>query len=193
MEGISLTIPFRPLTPLDYPGGGYSRGGEATCRCSDAVRRAGHQDNGVRAGTICHATTCIHPPLSLLSFQVADTAEAVRQRADALMLSGESAIGQFPEKALAVLRTVATRIEGYGRAAHSGEQEADIALLPELSDVLSERISEQICAAAAHMGEWLPLLHLPHMRQQERAGEGYTQWGAGGGYCSAARALRRAL
>ncbi|CAI6011947.1 unnamed protein product [Closterium sp. NIES-65] len=83
--------------------------------------------------------------------EVADTAEAVRQRADALMLSGESAIGQFPEKALAVLRTVATRIEGYGRAEQGGEQEADIALLPELSDVLSERISEQICAAAAHM------------------------------------------
>ncbi|GJP64649.1 hypothetical protein CLOP_g21624 [Closterium sp. NIES-67] len=83
--------------------------------------------------------------------EVADTAEAVRQRADALMLSGESAIGQFPEKALAVLRTVATRIEGFSRAERSREQEADIALLPELSDVLSERISEQICASAAHM------------------------------------------
>ncbi|CAI5472458.1 unnamed protein product [Closterium sp. Yama58-4] len=83
--------------------------------------------------------------------EVADTAEAVRQRADALMLSGESAIGQFPEKALAVLRTVATRIEGFGRAEQGSEQEADIALLPELSDVLSERISEQICAAAARM------------------------------------------
>ncbi|BFG16204.1 hypothetical protein CerSpe_024780 [Prunus speciosa] len=30
--------------------------------------------------------------------EVADVSEAVRQRADALMLSGESAMGQFPEK-----------------------------------------------------------------------------------------------
>ena len=31
--------------------------------------------------------------------EVADVSEAVRQRADALMLSGESAMGQYPEKA----------------------------------------------------------------------------------------------
>ncbi|CAN0857254.1 Pyruvate kinase isozyme A, chloroplastic [Linum grandiflorum] len=46
--------------------------------------------------------------------EVADVSEAVRQRADALMLSGESAMGQFPDKALAVLRSVSVRIEKCG-------------------------------------------------------------------------------
>lgn len=39
----------------------------------------------------------------------------VRQRADALMLSGESAVGAYPEKALGVLRQVSTRIEEWCR------------------------------------------------------------------------------
>ncbi|RVW55580.1 Pyruvate kinase isozyme A, chloroplastic [Vitis vinifera] len=47
--------------------------------------------------------------------EVADVSEAVRQRADALMLSGESAMGLFPEKALAVLRSVSVRIEKWWR------------------------------------------------------------------------------
>ena len=47
--------------------------------------------------------------------QVADIADVVRQRADALMLSGESAIGAYPEKALGVLRQVSTRIEEWCR------------------------------------------------------------------------------
>ncbi len=42
----------------------------------------------------------------------------VRQRADALMLSGESAIGAYPEKALGVLRQVSTRIEEWCRCVH---------------------------------------------------------------------------
>ncbi len=49
--------------------------------------------------------------------QVADIADVVRQRADALMLSGESAIGAYPEKALGVLRQVSTRIEEWVRHA----------------------------------------------------------------------------
>jgi pyruvate kinase len=49
--------------------------------------------------------------------QVADIADVVRQRADALMLSGESAIGAYPEKALGVLRQVSTRIEEWCRCA----------------------------------------------------------------------------
>lgn len=82
--------------------------------------------------------------------EVADTAEAVSQRADALMLSGESAIGQFPSKALDVLRTVSTRIEAFSRT-HTRQHDREIGMLPRLSDVEEERISEEICAAAAHM------------------------------------------
>ena len=50
---------------------------------------------------------------------MADIADVVRQRADALMLSGESAVGAYPEKALAVLRQVSTRIEEWCRCVRS--------------------------------------------------------------------------
>lgn len=53
-----------------------------------------------------------------VNLQVADIADVVRQRADALMLSGESAIGAYPEKALGVLRQVSTRIEEWCRCVH---------------------------------------------------------------------------
>lgn len=49
--------------------------------------------------------------------QVADIADVVRQRADCLMLSGESAVGAYPDKAVGVLRAVATRIEEWCRSA----------------------------------------------------------------------------
>ena len=48
---------------------------------------------------------------------MADIADVVRQRADALMLSGESAAGEYPDKAVGVLRAVATRIEEWCRCA----------------------------------------------------------------------------
>ena len=49
--------------------------------------------------------------------EVADISDVVRQRADALMLSGESAAGAYPDKAVAVLRAVASRIEEWCRSA----------------------------------------------------------------------------
>lgn len=81
-------------------------------------------------------------------FQVADVSEAVRQRADALMLSGESAMGLFPEKALSVLRSVSLRIERDCRE----EKRHQSMWLPEISKALNERISEQISISAAQMG-----------------------------------------
>ena len=42
---------------------------------------------------------------------MADVSEAVRQYADALMLSGESAIGSYGQKALSVLQMVSNRME----------------------------------------------------------------------------------
>ena len=48
--------------------------------------------------------------------EVADISDVVRQRADALMLSGESAAGAYPEKAVAVLRAVSGRIEEWCRS-----------------------------------------------------------------------------
>ena len=81
--------------------------------------------------------------------EVADVSEAVRQRADALMLSGESAMGQYPEKALAVLRSVSLRIERWWRE----EKRHEAMELPEVGSSFSDSISEEICVSAAKMGK----------------------------------------
>ncbi|XP_021291317.1 pyruvate kinase isozyme A, chloroplastic [Herrania umbratica] len=79
--------------------------------------------------------------------EVADVSEAVRQRADALMLSGESAMGQFPDKALAVLRSVSVRIEKWWRE----EKRHEAMELPDVGTSFADSISEEICNSAAKM------------------------------------------
>ncbi|KAJ7979961.1 Pyruvate kinase family protein [Quillaja saponaria] len=79
--------------------------------------------------------------------EVADVSEAVRQRSDALMLSGESAMGQFPEKALTVLRSVSLRIERWWRE----EKHHEAMELPAIGSSFSDSISEEICNSAAKM------------------------------------------
>lgn len=81
--------------------------------------------------------------------EVADVSEAVRQRADALMLSGESAMGQFPDKSLAVLRSVSLRIERWWRE----EKRHEPMLLPAVGSSFSDSISEELCISAAKMGK----------------------------------------
>ncbi|KAK4563457.1 hypothetical protein RGQ29_005825 [Quercus rubra] len=83
--------------------------------------------------------------------EVADVSEAVRQYADALMLSGESAIGLNGQKALSVLRMTSSRIETWGR------EESQQTLLPQhqLGVSLPDRIAEQICNCAAEMANKL--------------------------------------
>ncbi|KAK9664302.1 hypothetical protein RND81_14G031900 [Saponaria officinalis] len=83
--------------------------------------------------------------------EVADVSEAVRQRADALMLSGESAMGLFPEKALSVLRNVSVRIEKWWREEKSYESLA----LNEVASSFSDSISEEVCNCAAKMANTL--------------------------------------
>ncbi|RWW89323.1 hypothetical protein BHE74_00001737 [Ensete ventricosum] len=80
--------------------------------------------------------------------EVADVSEAVKQRADALMLSGESAMGQYPEKALTVLRSVSLRIERWWRE----EKRHEAMELPDIASSFSDKISEEICNSAAKMG-----------------------------------------
>ncbi|KAJ0959832.1 hypothetical protein J5N97_000455 [Dioscorea zingiberensis] len=70
-----------------------------------------------------------------------------RQRADALMLSGESAMGQFPDKSLAVLRSVSLRIERWWRE----EKRHEPMLLPAIGSSFSDSISEELCISAAKM------------------------------------------
>lgn len=72
-------------------------------------------------------------------------ADCVRQRADALMLSSESAMGLFPDKALGVLRSVATHME---QNLVQGKGPAPPAHLPEISSTSDGRASEEICGSA---------------------------------------------
>ncbi|KAJ9561202.1 hypothetical protein OSB04_006362 [Centaurea solstitialis] len=79
--------------------------------------------------------------------EVADVSEAVRQYADALMLSGESAIGSFGEKALSVLCMASSRMELWSR------EENQRPSFPErkLGISLPDQIAEQICNCAGRM------------------------------------------
>lgn len=81
--------------------------------------------------------------------EVADVSEVVSQGADALMLSGESAMGNYPEKALAVLRSVSLRTERRWRE----QKQHDTMELPAIGSSISTYISEEICIAAARMGK----------------------------------------
>lgn len=85
--------------------------------------------------------------------EVADIADAVRQRADALMLSGESAVGQYPDRALDVLRTVATRAEEWCRTVQPAAEGTRGLALQEHAGINStvlpgNRVSEHLCSAA---------------------------------------------
>ncbi|MED6217740.1 hypothetical protein PIB30_020539 [Stylosanthes scabra] len=79
--------------------------------------------------------------------EVADVSEAVRQYADALMLSGESAIGSYGQKALSVLEMTSTRIESWARE----ENRQSLLSQYQLGVSLPDRTAEQICNCAVEM------------------------------------------
>ncbi|RYR59235.1 hypothetical protein Ahy_A05g025079 isoform B [Arachis hypogaea] len=79
--------------------------------------------------------------------EVADVSEAVRQYADALMLSGESAIGSYGQKALAVLDMTSTRIESWARE----ENRQSLLNHYQLGVSLPDRTAEQMCNCAVEM------------------------------------------
>ncbi|XP_019711274.1 pyruvate kinase isozyme A, chloroplastic [Elaeis guineensis] len=83
--------------------------------------------------------------------EVADVSEAVRQQADALMLSGESAVGSYAEKALSVLCMASGRMELWSRE----ENRQNLLFLPQLAETLPDRIAEQICNCAVEMANKL--------------------------------------
>jgi len=78
--------------------------------------------------------------------EVADIADVVQQRADALMLSGESAAGLHPMKSLEVLRAVAVRTE---------QQQSMLGASSGGDGTEQEQISEGICSSAANLAEQL--------------------------------------
>ncbi|KAI3445865.1 hypothetical protein Pfo_002530 [Paulownia fortunei] len=85
--------------------------------------------------------------------EVADVSEAVRQYADALMLSGESAIGPYGQKAVSVLRMTSSRMELWSRE----ENRQNVLFQHNLGASLPDQIAEQICNSAAGMANNLGL------------------------------------
>ncbi|XP_065872326.1 pyruvate kinase isozyme A, chloroplastic-like [Euphorbia lathyris] len=79
--------------------------------------------------------------------EVGDVSEAVRQYADALMLSGESAMGQYGRKALSVLRMVSTRMELWS---HEENRQSNLYEC-QLGESLHDHIAEEICNSAVEM------------------------------------------
>ncbi len=66
------------------------------------------------------------------------------------MLSGESAIGLYGQKALSVLRMTSSRIETWGRE----ESQQSLLHQHQLGVSLPDRIAEEICNSAAEMGNF---------------------------------------
>lgn len=96
--------------------------------------------------------------------EVADIADVVQQRADALMLSGESAAGLHPMKSLEVLRTVAHRTEQVMESYQSEQMQSPTSDMLERLYKASgegtkisehEYVSEGICASAAQLSNHL--------------------------------------
>ncbi|XP_078436591.1 plastidial pyruvate kinase 1, chloroplastic-like isoform X2 [Wolffia australiana] len=79
--------------------------------------------------------------------EVADVTEAVRQQVDSVMLSGESAVGSYPEKALSVLNTTSLCIEAWTREDNASPASPN---LPQLAVSVSGSIP------GTNWG-WLPL------------------------------------
>ncbi|XP_024974967.1 pyruvate kinase isozyme A, chloroplastic-like, partial [Cynara cardunculus var. scolymus] len=82
--------------------------------------------------------------------EVAGVSEAVRQCSDALMLSGESAMGSYGLKAISVLRMASTRMELWSHEVNRVQK-----FLPPLGVSLLDQIAEQICNCAGQMANKL--------------------------------------
>lgn len=104
--------------------------------------------------------------------EVADCADAVRQQADALMLSAETAAGQFPVKSVETLRNVYTEVEDW-----VSREKFGVMRYPSIAKTPQGRISEEICTAAANLAGQL----------NAKAILVYTHTGSTAGYVSRRR------
>ena len=88
--------------------------------------------------------------------EVADVTEVIKQQADALMLSGESAMGMYPFKALSVLRSISLRIEKWWREENCHRPRK----LPTATFTSPNIVTNELCTAAASMGKFLCICFL---------------------------------
>ncbi|KAM0019334.1 putative pyruvate kinase [Helianthus debilis subsp. tardiflorus] len=70
----------------------------------------------------------------------------LRRLDNVLMLSGESAMGSYGQKAIFVLRMTSARMELWGR------EENHQSFLPQIGESLPDQVAEQICSCACQMG-----------------------------------------
>ena len=81
---------------------------QVTCYAGAELSAAQMRHRDDASSLMCH--TMLRPCINVLC-QVSDIAIAVREGADAVMLSGETAYGKFPFKSVDVMATVAKRTE----------------------------------------------------------------------------------
>ena len=72
--------------------------------------------------------------------EVTDVSNAVFEEADCIMLSGETSVGAYPERALEVMDTIARRIERSGGAGYSKDIEVtnDLEVLMKSGDAMAD-------------------------------------------------------
>ena len=85
--------------------------------------------------------------------EVADIFEAVRQEADAIMLSGETAIGLYPLRTLEVLRDVAQHAEVRLQQTLLVDRNASRRIRADALSRSSDVITQNICAAASMLAD----------------------------------------
>ncbi|CAI0401213.1 unnamed protein product [Linum tenue] len=115
----------------------------------------------------------IEYPTPTRAEKVADVTEVVRQYADALMLSGESAIGSNGQKAVSVLKMVSSRMELWTREEH--QQASALYSYKKLGASLADRIAEAICNSAVEMGTRHGSQRLENHSTTENKGDGETR------------------
>jgi len=76
--------------------------------------------------------------------EVADIADVVRSKADALMVSGETAVGKYPVKVIDVLRDTCADVEEWTRSEKFGNMQ-----LGKLGSTVDARVSDELCVSAA--------------------------------------------
>ncbi len=104
--------------------------------------------------------------------EVSDVANAVLDTADAVMLSAETAIGEYPTKAVAVMQTICAKTEAYLNQQPQPEQtiiehrELKIAsCIAQSAKTLADRLSPALVAVWTHSGNSARLLSKHRFKQ----------------------------
>ena len=101
--------------------------------------------------------------------EITDVANAVYEQADAIMLSGETSVGKYPEKCIEIMDRIARRIERSGGAGYAELAKMDSlgAKLVKAANVMAKEVSAEALVvftrkgSMAHNAAWLRPMHSP--------------------------------